>query len=1569
MEERNLQRIAIVNRGEAAVRFIIAVREFNAERGTNVQTIALYTDPDSRARYVREADDAYCLGPATFVGDDGKRRSTYLDAARLEQALAGTRVDAAWVGWGAAAERSEFAELCGRLGIVFIGPTPETLRSLSDKVESKGLAQQAEVPVIPWGGEAVSTLDAARSQAEQLGYPVMLKAARGRGGRGLRRVQTAAELEAAFEAVTTNATQECGDPAVLVERLLDHARQVEVQVLADEYGETWTLGVRDCSAQFRRRRTIEEAPSPVLTEEQDLELQEAARRLCRVVGYRSLGTVEFLYLPEDKAWYFLEFNTRLQAGHAVTEMVTGADLVKLELHVASGGHLEGPAPKATGCAIGVRLHAEDPEQGFAASAGAVERFRIPTGPGLRVDTGLDEGDVVSEELDVELARVIAHGRTRQEALARICRALTEGSVVLRGGASTKGFLLDLVQRPEMREAAIDVGWLDRVAVRGDRGPQRNADVALVHAAIEAYEAELALERAQFYAAAAQGRPQVGAEVGRNVELSYQGNDYTFRVRRLGMQRYRVEAAGQPIDVSLEPLGRAEYRLTCAGVRYRLLSAVQGITHLVEVEGVPHRVQRDRAGYLRAPAPSVVASLLVKEGDEVAVGDRLAVLEAMKTETTLSATFAGRVRELMVVNNVQVMPGTPLLLIEPSGEAGEGQVASRVPFDRLIAPPSSTGRQLPEELRCLMLGFDADQSGLKRAAVDHGVLSRDLPPDDEQLRRLEDGILNIFVDVASLFRRQAEGGEDLAQEARVSTKEYLFTYLRDLGARGQGLPPRFVKRLQRALAHYGVQSLEVSPDLEESLFRIYRSHERAGEQVAPLLAVLQRRLDQIDILRPVADQGFMALLDRLIAETQSRYPAVNDVAREVRYRYFDQPVLEDARERVYSDVERRLDALLSSDASTGHDDHVQALVACPQPVASFIAARVPEGGAVARRVMLEVLTKRYYSIRNLQQFALVDLTDGPIARAEYEYKDRRVHLIAAYAEDAGLEASARSLFPVLSDIPAEHDVVIDFHLWQPHGCRDPEATQERLRGVLASVGFPRTVRRIVVTCTCSAWQGGLGMHHFTFRPDGEGGYGEEKIYRGLHPMMGKRLHLWRLGNFDIERLPTAAEDVFLFRGVARENPKDERLFGLAEVRDLTPIKDESGRIVRLPHLERTLMETLAALRRVQAQRPTRGRLHWNRVQLFVNPVLDLRSDELNDLVYRLAPATVGLGLENVVVRARVPNAASDQPKDTMLYISNVPGQGVAVQFRDPPDRPMRPLSEYEQKVLRLRQRGLTYPYELIEMLTPAREGVQTDFPPGEFSEYDLDEQNRLVPVQRPYGLNKSNVVVGVIKNFTPKYPEGMSRVIILGDPSRGMGSLAEPECRRINAALDLAQQMDVPLEWIALSAGARISMDSGVENMDWISLVLRKLIEYTQAGHEVNVVVVGINVGAQPYWNAEATMLMHTRGILIMTEEGAMVLTGKTALDYSGGVSAEDNLGIGGYERIMGPNGQAQYFAQDVNEALQILLRYYDHSYRLPGERFPRRAATNDPVDRDVRSFPHGRTNGYGFCDGWRRLFG
>jgi acetyl/propionyl-CoA carboxylase alpha subunit/acetyl-CoA carboxylase carboxyltransferase component len=1563
--QREFERVAIINRGEPAVRFIYAAHEFNLEHGTSLRTIALFTEPDRHAMFVREADEAVFLGPAfTIDPNTHQSKSSYVDYGRLEWALGAAHADAVWVGWGFVAEHAEFADLCRDMGIVFIGPDGDVMRRLGDKISSKRLAEQAQVPVAPWSGGPVETFTEAQHHAERLGYPLLIKATAGGGGHGIRRVHYASQLLQAFGSARAEAFKAFGDPTVFIEQLVEGARHVEVQIIADHYGTTWAAGVRDCTIQRRHQKILEEAPSPALSPEQDQALREAAVRLSQAAAYHNAGTVEFLYEPKGRRFLFMEMNTRLQVEHPVTECTTGLDLVKLQIHVARGGRLEGESPRTTGHAIEVRLNAEDPDNDFAPAPGAIERFRILTGPGVRIDTGVAVGDVVPAEFDSMIAKIIACGRNRKEALARLQRVLRESVVVIKGGASNKAFLLRLLERAEVQQGEVDTGWLERLTANGEHLSQRYADVALVHAAIEIYDSELAIEQAQFYSSAVRGRPQVRSEVGRNVALRYRGHPYSLRVYRLGPQQYRVEVDGSRIEAHIDRLGQFEHWLSALGRHFDVVSAVQGLSHRIEVNGVAHRIERDDGGVVHAPAPAVVCSIAVKPGDMVGVGDRLAVLEAMKMEMQVIAPFSGRVRQVMTIPNVQVDTGDPLLQIEPDLDGNTVSDTERVAF----ALPSTASGTEPDvyarwrenlvELRQLMLGFDVDSTRAARLLAEWNQY-REMPADSDELRQCEEEILNIFVDVCSLFSRQPETDDPAGGEAP-SAETYLFTYLRMLETRGEGLPPAFVDALRRTLSHYGVRTLDRSAELEESLLWIYKSHQRVQQQVASVLGVLERRVRGVEALGP-HDESFRTLLDRMISVTAGLFPAVSDLARELRYRCFDQPLFEKARKQVYAEVEDHLSYLAVNPEAADRYDRVRALVECPQPLVSVFSSRFAAADTGLRQLMLEVLTARYYRIRTLVSFRSLVLDEQCFVSAEYDEKGKRVQVLTTHAEYSRLAEAVRAMVPLIEEVPADYDIVIDFYLWHSGWTGNADTAQQEVHTMLNQPRFPRAIRRIVVTVAGPGRsQGMAGMQHFTYRL-GENTYEEEKLYRGLHPMMGKRLNLWRFNNFNVERLPSV-EDVYLFHAVARENPKDERLFACAEVRDLTPVRDEAGTVVQLPHLERMLAEALAAIRLFQSRRRPQERLYWNRVLLYVWPPFTLKPDELHAIVHKLAPSTEGLGLEQVVVRVRIPNPETGELREMVVRISSPGGAGFLMTFRPALKlQPLKPLSEYDQKVVRMRQRGLLYPYEIIKMLTPAPEDPVSEFPSGEFIEHDLDPENRLVPVDRPYGQNKANIIAGVIRNFTPKHPEGMTRVLLMGDPSKDLGAIAEPECRRIIAGLNLAEEKGVPLEWFPISAGAKISMDSGVENMDWIARVLRRLVEFTQAGGEVNLVVDGINVGAQPYWNAEATMLMHTRGILIMTPRAAMVLTGKRALDYSGSVSAEDNQGIGGYDRIMGLNGQAQYWARDIDEACHILLRHYEHAYVGPGERFPRRATTTDPIDRDVQLYPHSDGHEDGFA--------
>ena len=519
-----------------------------------------------------------------------------------------------------------------------------------------------------------------------------------------------------------------------------------------------------------------------------------------------------------------------------------------------------------------------------------------------------------------------------------------------------------------------------------------------------------------------------------------------------------------------------------------------------------------------------------------------------------------------------------------------------------------------------------------------------------------------------------------------------------------------------------------------------------------------------------------------------------------------------------------------------------------------------------------------------------------------------------------------------------------------GATADEALAARLKAALEGADLPSCVQRVVLDVPAPT-RGVTAADAITVHRSLDDTWDLDHDLQGLHPELGERLSLWRMSEFVLDRIPSPA-DVYLFRGVGRSNPKDERLFALAEVRELSIVRDENGRVVSLPELEHMLAEALEALRRFQARRAPRERLLWNRVRLNVWPEIDIAADEAGALIDRYARETEGLGIETVIIRGRMRDPRDGEMHDRELRLFAPAGRGVIVELDEPASRPLQPLDEGARRIVQARRRGSVHPAELVKVLAPERPDGPRAIPRGEFVEHDLDDDGHLVPVDRSPAMNDAGIVVGVTRSFTDRHPEGMQRIILLGDPTKALGSVAEPECRRIIAALDLAEVLGVPVEWFALSSGARIAMESGTENMDWVAAALRRIIEFTQHGGEINIVVTGINVGAQPYWNAEATMLMHTRGILIMAPESAMVLTGKQALDFAGGVSAEDNFGIGGYDRIMGPNGQAQYWAPDLAGACSVLLRYYDHAYVAPGERFPRRAHSHDALDRDVRTSPH-----------------
>ena len=470
--KRRFRKVLIANRGEIAVRIIRACREME------ITPVAVFSEADAAALHVRLADEAYLIGPAPS-------RESYLVIERVLDAARASGAEAIHPGYGFLAENAAFAKACEDAGIVFIGPRSETIALMGEKTSARRLAVEAGVPVVPGTMAAVGDAPTLRREAERIGYPVMLKAAAGGGGKGMRLVATAQDLDAAAERARGEARSAFGDDSVYLEKAIVRPRHVEIQVLADAHGNAVHLFERECSIQRRHQKVIEESPSPALTPALRERMGALALSLVKRAGYVNAGTLEFL-VDADRNPYFLEMNTRLQVEHPVTEMVTGVDLVKLQIKVAQGERLpfaQGDLVQR-GHAIECRVYAEDPDQGFLPSPGTIHALRTPGGPGIRDDSGVYEGASVSIHYDPLVSKLIAHGADRGEALARMRRAVAEYTVL--GIKTTLPFFARVLRHPAFVSGDYDTSFIEGAFRAAPEAEERAWEVALAAAALSAY---------------------------------------------------------------------------------------------------------------------------------------------------------------------------------------------------------------------------------------------------------------------------------------------------------------------------------------------------------------------------------------------------------------------------------------------------------------------------------------------------------------------------------------------------------------------------------------------------------------------------------------------------------------------------------------------------------------------------------------------------------------------------------------------------------------------------------------------------------------------------------------------------------------------------------------------------------------------------------------------------------------------------------------------------------------------------------------------------------------------------
>ncbi len=1122
-------------------------------------------------------------------------------------------------------------------------------------------------------------------------------------------------------------------------------RQCDVQAVIDRDGSVRVVGV--CEYGTLIETALVDGPTT-------RRLQEGARRVLDGAAGPGMCSVTF-GLENEGVWSVVGVRPGLVAGHGAIEMTTGLDLVKLQLEMADGTEFREPRAEVGGHAIAVRLLAEE-AGGHPLATGRIALLRFPGGPGVRVDRCVAEGDRLMREGLWTIATITAWGRHRAEAEARMRRALSETVVVIDGGVSNRGSLLTQLTRsaaPPVRR-------------RSPAASRRVTDasvIALLAGAVAGYDADLAGDHASFFAWSRRGRPQASSEPWRRVELAGGACRYVLDVSRTGPTTYRVSTGAEHVDLDVCRVAPFESRIALEDHCYRVVSSATGSHHEIEVDGRAYHFTRDDGRLVRTPRAGVVVSVSVRPNDEIVAGDPVAVVESMKLEAVVCAGASGRVREVLAGPNVQVPAGAAIIRLEPStAPAAIPASQLELPSPRQPRARRSLSRRREANLLTLsnlVLGFDVDPAEVLSAREDEAALSRDLGSDSATLRA-EIALVRLFADLRVLFlsRHDTDAGELLVR----SPQEHFFAYLRSLDPAREGLPETFVADLRRAVAHYGVHSLEPTYPLQDALFRIFQSQLRVASQVPIIMGILEGWMGSGHPTK-ANRRALEECLDHLEAATAHRFPVIADLAREARFHVFDGPTLARSRLAEYVAMDDRLDALAGGAPSPEREEHVAALVACPFPLAPVLLGRMAAATDADRLVALEIITRRYYRMRSL-----IDVTNqgraAPMLRARYvSGEGDPVRLVASSGPWEDLHGLVAGVKEAARQAGAE-TVVADLYCWRRAAGGGAEDLVGHCRDSLDEAALPANLKRMTIVI------GGPGgstrmssMHHFTFRP-GEDGVAEDEFLRGLHPMMAARLRLSRLRNFHLERLP-AADDVYLFRGTAWVNPDDERLFALAEVRDLSATRDEQGRIVGLPELERVLFEALAGIRSFQAHRPADRRLHWNRVILHVWPPLLLDHEDILRVARRLAPVTAGLGLERIVVRCRRPDATSGELRERVLRLMSPAATGFVLMEGDPPTEPLPPIDDYTRRVVQARRRGLTHPNELIETLSAPRAGGRTDILGGSFTEYEL-EGGRLAPVSRPHGQNGSGIVVGLISNRTEVYPDGMHRVALFGDPDAG-----------------------------------------------------------------------------------------------------------------------------------------------------------------------------------------------------------
>ncbi len=1280
--------IAVLNRGEPATRFIKSARDLEGELGIKFKIFLFITPVDELNQFSHFADQLIVL------------QNGYLDCEQILQECKKRGIEAVWPGWGFLSERADFVKKLEDNSIIFIGPSSKTMFELGDKIASKKIAARVNFPITKWSLGEVLNVEDAKKWAQEIGFPCMIKASAGGGGRGIRKIYSQAELEEKFLSAQSEAKKYFGDDRLFLEKAVESARHIEIQIIADNHKNVFALGVRDCTMQRKNQKVIEESHSSVLTKDDTLKLKSFACELALACNYRNAGTVECLYDLETKAISFLEVNTRLQVEHPVTECISGLDLIKLQILVAMNASLSSLKILDTGHAIEVRVTADNPSLGFTPSPGEILELRLPCGIGIRNDFGFFKGDTISKDFDSMIGKIIAYGANREEAIIRLLRALDETVIVIQDGETNLNFCKKLLASNIFKSGDYDTKTLEKII------PELYSSNYFSYALI---------------AAILKNRIDVVSNLNCKHQFMWQSESFNLESIRLKENGYQILFLNRAIYA--EVLSQSDF-----GIRYKIgdeiiSSQIQDFSSFIRIKIKDETIEllTDAQGLVRAQGPAIVLKTSCAKGDVINKGDVLLILEAMKMEVFVTASTSGVIDEVVVRAGQQVKPGELLVKISESSAKETVNIYQKKLEDFFIKHKSQKQAKLKDILSAVV--------SINQLSTVDKLLSLEE----------EDEFLQIYVRLLALSDER----------------------------------PFKINRVEHSMQWYWQK------------FCLYQN------------------------LKNYPDR-FVNTIKALI----------------------------DFKKNIGCEIKRVEDAVTNLEAFTPY--------------------------------VLEILQKRMNCKGNCDIYQ------------SKEFEELLLEMID------------------LSFV--KNSLLYD-------GCRNTH------------------------------------YRYFMRSKFNQDFLKEENSRDGLLKFIGKNIDR---SEFDVSEIKK--EGLIYFVDLKnKNNPLDARVLLYAKIKTSSVVIN-SNKEVEIPELIYLYLEAVSILRNKLKDVSLSKRSILNRIVIEIDNKIDVPVFVLEPMARQLAPFAKNLNLEMVSIKATMLR----NKKESLMVINLVDRMGLGLkvlisnQFVQ-----IKAISLYQSKILTMKRRGLVYAYEIINMLIGLSNDSLGEIPRGEFLEYDLDDKEVLTKVDREFGENKANVVIGKITNFFIKNKK-VERILIVNDAFIEMGALAKNECIRIIKAIDLAQKEKLSIDWFTVSSGAKISLDSGTENLDWTAQVLRRIIEFTQKGGVINIISQGINVGAQSYWNAESTMMMHCKGSLIMVGDASLVLTGKKALEFSGCVSAKNHQGIGGYESIMGPNGEAHFFAPNLIEAAKILLTLHG----LGLKKYPGKYLDSDT--RLICGFPHEESHGFSF---------